>query len=139
DVAFPLNPLVVVTGVSASGKSTRAEDARYPAPTERTGRPADAPGAPTRTTGHAPTDAIVLVDQAPSGRTARSSPASYVGACEGIRKICAALPEAKARGYPAGAFSFNAGNGRCPACGGNGFEHVEMQFLRDVYLRCPHC
>jgi len=62
-----------------------------------------------------------------------------VGAFDAIRKVFVALPEAKARGYTLGTFSFNAGNGRCPTCGGNGFEHVEMQFLSDVYLRCPDC
>ena len=139
DVALPLNRLVVVTGVSGSGKSTLVENVLYRALTEIKGRPADAPGAHRSITGHQHIDDVVLVDQSPIGRTTRSSPASYVGAFEEIRKIYAALPEAKARGYTAGAFSFNAGNGRCPTCGGNGFEHVEMQFLSDVYLRCPHC
>ena len=69
----------------------------------------------------------------------RSNPASYVGALDAIRKRFAAEPIAIERGYTAGTFSFNSGNGRCPSCGGNGFEHVEMQFLSDVYLRCPDC
>ena len=80
-----------------------------------------------------------MVDQSPIGRTTRSNPASYVGAFDAIRALFAAEPLAKQRGYTAGTFSFNAGNGRCPTCGGNGFEHVEMQFLSDVYLRCPDC
>ncbi|HXC39238.1 MAG TPA: excinuclease ABC subunit A, partial [Burkholderiales bacterium] len=82
---------------------------------------------------------VVMVDQTPIGRTARSNPASYVGAWDAIRNLYARAPLAKERGYTAGTFSFNSGNGRCPTCGGTGFEHVEMQFLSDVYLRCPDC
>jgi excinuclease ABC subunit A len=82
---------------------------------------------------------VVLVDQSPIGRTTRSNPASYVGAFDSIRKIFSDSRTSKERKYTPGTFSFNSGNGRCPACGGNGFEHVEMQFLSDVYLRCPDC
>jgi len=82
---------------------------------------------------------VVMVDQTPIGRTTRSNPASYVGAWNAIRNLYAKAPLARARKYTAGTFSFNSGNGRCPTCGGNGFEHVEMQFLSDVYLRCPEC
>ena len=81
----------------------------------------------------------VFVDQSPIGKTARSNPASYVGAFDEIRKLFAGAPLAIERSYTAGMFSFNAGDGRCPTCGGSGFEHVEMQFLSDVYLRCPDC
>ena len=81
----------------------------------------------------------VFVDQSPIGKTARSNPASYVGAFDEIRKLFAQAPLAVERSYGAGMFSFNAGDGRCPTCGGSGFEHVEMQFLSDVYLRCPDC
>ncbi len=81
----------------------------------------------------------MLVDQTPIGRTTRSNPASFVGVLEPIRKLFAAEPLARERKYTAGTFSFNSGNGRCPACSGNGFEHVEMQFLSDVYLRCAEC
>jgi len=84
-------------------------------------------------------EAAVLIDQTPIGRTTRSNPASYVGAFDEIRARFAAEPEARLRKYTAGTFSFNSGNGRCPTCGGNGFEHVEMQFLSDVYLRCGDC
>ncbi|KAG1205224.1 hypothetical protein G6F35_011775 [Rhizopus arrhizus] len=80
-----------------------------------------------------------MVDQTPIGKTARSNPASYVGACDAIRKLFAQAPLARERAYTAGTFSFNGGDGRCPTCGGTGFEHVEMQFLSDVYLRCPDC
>src|SRR5438477_11056554 len=80
-----------------------------------------------------------MVDQNPIGRTTRSNPASYVGAFDAIRALFATEPAAQERKYGSGTFSFNSGNGRCPACNGNGFEHVEMQFLSDVYLRCPDC
>mgnify|MGYP003340735462 CR=1 FL=1 len=81
----------------------------------------------------------MFVDQSPIGKTTRSNPVSYVGAFDAIRKRFAAADTSKERGYTPGTFSFNSGDGRCPACGGNGFEHVEMQFLSDVYLRCPDC
>ena len=80
-----------------------------------------------------------MVDQSPIGRSTRSNPASYVGAFDAIRALFATEPAAQERKYTAGTFSFNSGNGRCPTCSGNGFEHVEMQFLSDVYLRCPDC
>ncbi len=82
---------------------------------------------------------VSLLDQSPIGRTSRSNPASYVGAWNAIRKVFAAAPLARERGYRPATFSFNSGDGRCPTCGGSGFEHVEMQFLSDVYLRCPDC
>ena len=81
----------------------------------------------------------MFVDQSPIGKTTRSNPASYVGAFDEIRKLFAKAPLALQRGYGAGTFSFNSGDGRCPTCGGSGFEHIEMQFLSDVYLRCPDC
>src|SRR6187397_1120303 len=80
-----------------------------------------------------------MIDQSSIGRTTRSNPASYVGAFDVVRELFASDPVAKARKYTAGTFSFNSGTGRCPMCSGNGFEHVEMQFLSDVYLRCPDC
>ena len=81
----------------------------------------------------------MLIDQSPIGRTTRSNPVSYVGAFDEIRTLFAATADAKLRRYTAGTFSFNSGTGRCPVCSGNGFEHVEMQFLADVYLRCGAC
>jgi excinuclease ABC subunit A len=139
DVDLPLHRLVVVTGVSGSGKSTLIMDVLYRGLAELKGHPGDAPGAHRGISGHEAIDDGVLIDQAPIGRTTRSTPASYVGAFDPIRTLFARQPEAKARGYTAGTFSFNAGQGRCPTCGGNGFEHVEMQFLSDVYLRCADC
>ncbi|HYE38468.1 MAG TPA: excinuclease ABC subunit A, partial [Ramlibacter sp.] len=82
---------------------------------------------------------VVFVDQSPIGKTARSNPVSYVGAWDSIREIFATSPLARQRGYTGSKFSFNSGDGRCPTCGGSGYEHVEMQFLSDVYLRCPDC
>jgi len=139
DVEIPLNRLVCVTGVSGSGKSTLVEDVLHNALLRALGKPKDAPGAHAALEGAEQIGDVVLVDQAPIGRTTRSNPASFVGVLEPIRKLFAAEPLARERKYTAGTFSFNSGNGRCPACSGNGFEHVEMQFLSDVYLRCADC
>ncbi|MDL5031612.1 excinuclease ABC subunit UvrA [Pelomonas sp. APW6] len=138
-VEFPLQRMVVVTGVSGSGKSTLMQDVLYPALARHYGRATEAPGAHDRLLGADWLADAVFVDQSPIGKTARSNPASYVGAFDEIRKLFAATPLAQERSYTAGMFSFNAGDGRCPTCGGSGFEHVEMQFLSDVYLRCPDC
>ncbi|RPI64744.1 MAG: excinuclease ABC subunit A, partial [Lysobacterales bacterium] len=99
----------------------------------------EAPGDFDRLLGDDWLDGVAFVDQSPIGKTTRSNPASYVGAFDSIRSIFAKSRMAKERGYTPGTFSFNSGDGRCPTCGGNGFEHVEMQFLSDVYLRCPDC
>ncbi len=139
DVALPLGALVCVTGVSGSGKSTLVQDVLYAALRKAKGKPTETPGAHRALLGADRIDAVVMVDQTPIGKTTRSNPASYVGAFDAIRSRFAAAPLARERGYTPGTFSFNAGNGRCPTCGGNGFEHVEMQFLSDVYLRCPDC
>ncbi|GAA4329073.1 excinuclease ABC subunit UvrA [Pigmentiphaga soli] len=138
-VEFPLGRLVCVTGVSGSGKSTLIQDVLYPALLKLKGKPTESPGAHDRILGDDWLADVVMVDQSPIGKTARSNPASYVGAFDGIRKLFAQARLSKERGYTAGMFSFNAGDGRCPTCGGTGFEHVEMQFLSDVYLRCPDC
>ncbi|HEY0749036.1 MAG TPA: hypothetical protein VGD63_20190, partial [Steroidobacteraceae bacterium] len=134
-----LGRLVCVTGVSGSGKSSLVHDVLYPALLRAKGKPTENPGAHRALVGAELIDEVVMVDQSRIGRTTRSNPASYVGAFDAIRELFARLPEAGERKYTAGTFSFNAGNGRCPTCGGNGFEHVEMQFLSDVYLRCPDC
>ncbi len=139
DVEIPLTRLVTLTGVSGSGKSTLMQDVLLPALRKAKGKPSEAPGQFDRLLGDDWIDDIVFVDQSPIGKTARSNPVSYVGAFDAIRKRFAASATARERGYTAGTFSFNAGDGRCPTCGGNGFEHVEMQFLSDVYLRCPDC
>jgi excinuclease ABC subunit A len=139
DVRIPLKRLVCVTGVSGSGKSTLVEDVLYPALLKYHGRPTEAPGVFSGLAGAELIDDVVMVDQSPIGRTTRSNPASYVGAFDAIRALFAAEPAAQERKYTAGTFSFNSGNGRCPTCCGNGFEHVEMQFLSDVYLRCQDC
>ncbi|HMH18456.1 MAG TPA: excinuclease ABC subunit UvrA [Burkholderiales bacterium] len=139
DVGIPLQRLVCITGVSGSGKSTLVQDVLYAALRKAKGKPTETPGVFRELRGHALIEGVVMVDQTPIGRTTRSNPASYVGAWDAIRNIYAKQPLAKERKYTAGTFSFNSGNGRCPTCGGNGFEHVEMQFLSDVYLRCPDC
>ncbi|MFO1178299.1 MAG: excinuclease ABC subunit A [Ottowia sp.] len=139
DVAFPLQRLVTVTGVSGSGKSTLIQDVLAPALLRHFGQATEAPGAHDRLLGAEQLSGVVFVDQSPIGKTARSNPASYVGAWDAIRKLFADAPLARQRSYSAAKFSFNSGDGRCPTCGGSGFEHVEMQFLSDVYLRCPDC
>ncbi len=139
DVEIPLGRLVCVTGVSGSGKSTLVQDVLLPALLRAKGKPTEAPGALRSLSGTEHVDEVVMVDQAAIGRTTRSNPASYVGAFDAIRKRFTAEPVAIERGYTPGTFSFNSGTGRCPTCSGSGFEHVEMQFLSDVYLRCPDC
>ncbi len=158
DVEIPLKRLVCVTGVSGSGKSTLMQDVLFPALAKAKGKTtlatrsgasssdplradgtSSAPGSFDRLLGEDWLDDVAFVDQSPIGRTTRSNPASYVGAFDCIRAIFARARLAKERKYTAGTFSFNSGDGRCPTCGGNGFEHVEMQFLSDVYLRCPDC
>ncbi len=111
----------------------------YPALRKAKRRPGPGAGAYDRCLGADWIEDVSLVDQSPIGKTTRSNPASVVGAFDPIRRLFAQAPLAKERGYTPGTFSFNTGDGRCPTCGGNGFEHVEMQFLSDVYLRCPDC
>ncbi|MFZ3119975.1 MAG: excinuclease ABC subunit UvrA, partial [Variovorax sp.] len=138
-VDFPLQRLVVVTGVSGSGKSTLVQDVLAPALMRHFGKATESPGEHDRLLGADHLSDVVFVDQSPIGKTARSNPASYVGAWDAVREIFATAALSRQRGYTASKFSFNSGDGRCPTCGGSGFEHVEMQFLSDVYLRCPDC
>jgi len=138
-ITFPLQRLTVVTGVSGSGKSTLVQDVLVPALLRHFGKATEAPGEHDRLLGADWLASATFVDQSPIGKTARSNPASYVGAFDEIRKLFATAPLALERRYGPGMFSFNAGDGRCATCGGSGFEHVEMQFLSDVYLRCPDC
>ncbi|MBI5277527.1 MAG: excinuclease ABC subunit UvrA [Burkholderiales bacterium] len=139
DLEFPLQRLVCVTGVSGSGKSSLVQDILAPALLRHFGRATELAGAHDRLLGADHLSDVVFVDQSPIGKTARSNPVSYVGAWDAVREIFAVSPLAKQRGYTGSKFSFNSGDGRCPTCGGSGFEHVEMQFLSDVYLRCPDC
>ncbi|MDN8613174.1 excinuclease ABC subunit UvrA [Variovorax ginsengisoli] len=138
-VELPLSRLVCITGVSGSGKSTLVQDVLAPALMRHFGKATESPGAHDRMLGADHLSDVVFVDQSPIGKTARSNPASYVGAWDAIREIFATAALSRQRGYTASKFSFNSGDGRCPTCGGSGFEHVEMQFLSDVYLRCPDC
>ncbi|ABM35809.1 excinuclease ABC subunit UvrA [Polaromonas naphthalenivorans] len=138
-VEFPLQRLVCVTGVSGSGKSTLMQDILAPALLRQFGKATETPGLHDRLLGAERLTDVVFVDQSPIGKTARSNPASYVGAWDAVRELFALSPLARQRSYTASKFSFNNGDGRCPTCGGSGFEHVEMQFLSDVYLRCPDC
>lgn len=140
DVELPLGRFIAVAGVSGSGKSTLVADTLVPLLTRALnigkGAAQDTGGAILG--GELPSD-CVFVDQSPLGRTTRGNPASYVGAFDGIRRFFGAKPEARAAGFKEADFSFNAGKGRCPHCLGAGYEHVEMQFLSDVYLPCPVC
>jgi len=135
---IPLNRLVCLTGPSGSGKSTLIQDTLFNALSAIKGKPKDLPAAYKSISGDEIISDVILVDQSPIGKSARSNPVSYTGAFEAIRKLFEKVPEAKERGYKASSFSFNSGM-RCPVCSGNGFEHVEMQFLSDVYLRCAEC
>jgi len=134
----PLNRFVCLTGPSGSGKSTIIQDTLFKALSAIKGKPKELPEAYADLSGHEHFTDVILVDQSPIGKSARSNPVSYTGAFEAIRKLFEKLPEARERGYKASSFSFNSGM-RCPVCSGNGFEHVEMQFLSDVYLRCAEC
>ena len=138
-VEIPLQRLVCVTGVSGSGKSTLIQDVLAPALMRHFGKSTESPGQHDRLLGAEQLSDVVFVDQSPIGKTARSNPVSYVGAWDAIREIFANAPLSRQRSYTASKFSTNSGDGRCATCGGSGFEHVEMQFLSDVYLRCPDC
>ena len=141
DVRIPLKRLVCVTGVSGSGKSTLVEDVLYPALLQVPGQ-ADAKrrASSTRCDGAELVDDVVMVDQSPDRPHHALEPGEL---CRRVRRDPRAVRQRAGRegaqATPPGTFSFNSGNGRCPTCGGNGFEHVEMQFLSDVYLRCPDC
>jgi excinuclease ABC subunit A len=147
DVRFPLDALTVVTGVSGSGKSTLVHDVLYRQLAERLkGRHGakehlgEAVGEVRRLTGWDSLVDVVLVDQSPIGRTPRSNPVTYIRAFDDIRSLFAEQPLARARGYDAGTFSFNAPNGgRCEACEGAGHVQVEMVFLADVFVPCEAC
>ncbi|MEC9455022.1 MAG: excinuclease ABC subunit UvrA [Pseudomonadota bacterium] len=139
DVHFPLGTFTCVTGVSGSGKSTLVIDTLYKAVAKRMNGARAQPGAHDAIEGLEFIDKIVDIDQSPIGRTPRSNPATYTGAFGPIRDWFAGLPEAKARGYKPGRFSFNVKGGRCEACQGDGLIKIEMHFLPDIYIQCEEC
>lgn len=139
DVSFPLNKLILVTGVSGSGKSTLINETLHPILSQHFYRSLKDPMPYNRVEGLEFVDKVVDVDQAPLGRTPRSNPATYTGVFSDIRNLYVGLPEAKIRGYKPGRFSFNVGGGRCEACGGNGYKSIEMNFLPDVLVPCEVC
>ncbi|MGH3411932.1 MAG: excinuclease ABC subunit UvrA, partial [Marmoricola sp.] len=139
DVGFPLGLFVAVTGVSGSGKSTLVNDILYTALAKQIYNARAVPGKHTRINGTGDVDKVIHVDQSPIGRTPRSNPATYTGVFDHVRKLFAATPEAKVRGYLPGRFSFNVKGGRCEACAGDGTIKIEMHFLPDVYVPCEVC
>ncbi len=139
DVEIPLGKLVCITGASGSGKSTLINEVLYKALARRFYRAKDRPGKHEGITGIDNVDKVVDIDQSPIGRTPRSNPATYTGAFTPIREMFAFMPEAKARGYKPGRFSFNVKGGRCEACRGDGYIQIEMQFLPDVTVPCEVC
>jgi excinuclease ABC subunit A len=136
---IPVGLFTCITGVSGGGKSTFTIETLYKAAARRLNNASDAPAAHERIEGLTNFDKVVEIDQSPIGRTPRSNPATYTGAFQPIRDWYAALPEAKARGYGPGRFSFNVKGGRCEACQGDGLIKIEMHFLPDVYVTCDLC
>ncbi len=139
DAAFPLGTFTCVTGVSGGGKSTLVIETLYKAIARRLNGAREHPGAHDGIDGLEMIDKIVDIDQSPIGRTPRSNPATYTGAFTPIRDWFAGLPEAEARGYKPGRFSFNVKGGRCEACQGDGVIKIEMHFLPDIYVQCDVC
>jgi excinuclease ABC subunit A len=138
-VDIPLGRLVAVTGVSGSGKSTLVNELLHPALEHQLGLKVPFPSGLEELRGIQAVDKVIVIDQSPIGRTPRSNPATYTGAFDPIRQVFAATVEAKARGYQVGQFSFNVKGGRCEACGGQGVNVIEMNFLPDVYVHCEVC
>ncbi len=139
DVQFPLGKLIVITGVSGSGKSTLVNDILYPAVSNSINRSKNLTGLFSSISGIENIDKVINIDQSPIGRTPRSNPATYVGLFTPIRELFSNIPEAKARGFKPGRFSFNVKGGRCENCEGGGTIKIEMHFLPDVYITCDVC
>ena len=139
DVAFPLGVMTCVTGVSGSGKSSLVNEILYKRLARDLNRARTIPGKHKKIEGLDQVDKVIDIDQSPIGRTPRSNPATYTGVFDLIRDLFAATPDAKARGYKKGRFSFNVKGGRCEACSGDGILKIEMHFLPDVYVPCEVC
>lgn len=139
DVKFPLGIMTCVTGVSGSGKSTLVNEILYKSLANKLLRNKRKAGKHDRVEGLEHIDKVIDIDQSPIGRTPRSNPATYTGMFDHIRDLFSLVPEAKARGYKKGRFSFNVKGGRCESCNGDGINKIEMHFLPDVYVQCEVC
>ncbi len=136
---FPLGVLCVVAGVSGAGKSSLVQDTLFPALCRRKREPSEKPLPFDELLGDGQIDAVVMIDQEPIGRSPRSNPVTYLKAFDPIRQLFAETIEARTRNYTAGHFSFNVDGGRCTTCQGEGFTRIDMQFLADVFMKCPQC
>ena len=139
NVEFPLGIMTCVTGVSGSGKSSLVNEILYKKLAKELNRARTIPGKHRRIEGLEQVDKVIAIDQSPIGRTPRSNPATYTGVFDLIRDLFASTPDAKAKGYKKGRFSFNVKGGRCEACSGDGILKIEMHFLPDVYVPCEVC